>query len=191
LSECSLRLPLLAIIFSSLLTAFFQAESPTERKPRKSVAFSEGATIVDSDGNVTESADMTGGKTSAESHTAGDKEVDELNDMFKDLAKKKKKKSSKPKEGEEDGAAADGEFDPSALLKKKKKKSKKVCWRAESEWCVADNPRSTQTTLRRSLRRSLATRPTELRRTRRPRTRLSRVILSRARASGNTTRASP
>jgi translation initiation factor 2 subunit 2 len=69
---------------------------------------------------------MNGSKDSAESHTATDnKEVDEVTDMFKDLAKKKKKKSSKPKEGEEDGAAADGEFDPSAL-KKKKKKSKKV-----------------------------------------------------------------
>ncbi|KAF2275422.1 uncharacterized protein EI97DRAFT_434262 [Westerdykella ornata] len=100
-------------------------ESPTERKPRKSVAFSEGATIVDPNGNVTESSEMNGGKASAESHTAGDKEVDEVTDMFKDLAKKKKKKSSKPKEGEEEAPAADGEFDPSAL-KKKKKKVKKV-----------------------------------------------------------------
>jgi translation initiation factor 2 subunit 2 len=47
------------------------AESPTERKPRKSVAFSEGATIVDSDGQVTESADVNGRKNSAESHAAG------------------------------------------------------------------------------------------------------------------------
>jgi translation initiation factor 2 subunit 2 len=100
-------------------------ESPTERKPRKSVAFSEGATIVDSEGNVTESAEMTGDKASADGHMA-DKEVDEVTDMFKDLAKKKKKKSSKSKEGGDDeGAAADGEFDPSAL-KKKKKKAKKV-----------------------------------------------------------------
>lgn len=111
--------------FSAHLTSF-QVDTSTERKQRKSVAFSEGATIVDSDGNVTESADMTGGKTSAESHATSDDKVDELTDMFKDL-KKKKKKSSKAKEGEEDGAAADGEFDPSAL-KKKKKKAKKVGW---------------------------------------------------------------
>ena len=56
----------------------------------------------------------------------GDKEVDEVTDMFKDLAKKKKKKSSKPKEGEDEAAPADGEFDPSALKKKKKKKTPKV-----------------------------------------------------------------
>lgn len=103
-----------------------QVESPTERKPRKSVAFSEGATIVDPNGNVTESNEMNGSKDSAESHTA-EKEVDELNDMFKDLVKKKKKKSSKPKEGEDEGAAADGEFDPSALKKKKKKTKKVYC----------------------------------------------------------------
>ncbi|KAF2745375.1 hypothetical protein M011DRAFT_147120 [Sporormia fimetaria CBS 119925] len=97
-------------------------ESSNERKPRKSVAFSEGTTIVDPNGNVTtEATEMNGTKSSAESHSAGDKEVDELNDMFKDLAKKKKKKSSKPKEGDEEAAVADGEFDPSALKKKKKK----------------------------------------------------------------------
>ena len=61
----------------------------------------------------------------------GDKEVDEVTDMFKDLAKKKKKKS-KPKEGDEDAPAADGEFDPSALKKKKKKKAPKVNRRHES-----------------------------------------------------------
>ena len=54
-----------------------------------------------------------------------DKDVDEVTDMFKDLAKKKKKKS-KTKEGEEEAPAADGEFDPSALKKKKKKKTPKV-----------------------------------------------------------------
>ena len=48
-----------------------------------------------------------------------DKEVDEVTEMFKGLAKKKKSKKSK-----EEGAAADGEFDPSLI--KKKKKSKKV-----------------------------------------------------------------
>jgi translation initiation factor 2 subunit 2 len=90
-----------------------QADLP-ERKPRKSVAFSEGATIVDSDGQVTESKEMNGGKSTAEHHsgdaspptgqhaytrreeqglTSGvadepDKEVEEVTDMFADLAKK-------------------------------------------------------------------------------------------------------
>lgn len=86
-----------------------------ERKPRKSVAFSEGATIVDSDGQVTESKEVNGGKSTAESHSGGpstpptgqeaytnkgtdeltgaitdaaDKEVEEVTDMFADLAKK-------------------------------------------------------------------------------------------------------
>ncbi|KAF2854023.1 hypothetical protein T440DRAFT_465044 [Plenodomus tracheiphilus IPT5] len=92
-----------------------------ERKPRKSVAFSEGATIVDSNGDVTESKEVNGGKSSAESHAPGDdKEVEEVTDMFADLAKKKKKKSKKT-EGEE-GDAGEGDF---AALKKKKKSSKK------------------------------------------------------------------
>ncbi|OCK78206.1 hypothetical protein K432DRAFT_384045 [Lepidopterella palustris CBS 459.81] len=88
--------------------------------------------MVDSDGQVTEHAtEMNGRKSSAESHAAdagdGDKEVDEVTDMFKDLAKKKKKKTSKSKEGEDaEAPAADGEFDPSALKKKKKKKAPKV-----------------------------------------------------------------
>ena len=80
-----------------------------ERKPRKSVQFSEGATIVDSNGDVTESMEVNGGKESAEGHSSGggetacvqatehkltgrtaaeDKEVDEVTDMFADLAKK-------------------------------------------------------------------------------------------------------
>ena len=59
-----------------------------------------------------------------------DKEVDEVTDLFKGLAKKKK--SKKPKDGEaveggEEGTpAADGEFDPTALKKKKKKKPTKA-----------------------------------------------------------------
>lgn len=89
-----------------------QADLP-ERKPRKSVAFSEGTTIVDSNGDVTESIEVNGGKSSAESHSAGpptppgedththdtrsqltsglvaeDKDVEEVTDMFADLAKK-------------------------------------------------------------------------------------------------------
>ena len=89
----------------------------TERKPRKSVAFEDNTTIVDSDGQVTESAPMNGDKDSAESHAAGeDKEVDEVTDMFAGLAKKKK--SKKPKaEGEDADDVLSG--------LKKKKKSKK------------------------------------------------------------------
>ncbi|KAF2812267.1 uncharacterized protein BDZ99DRAFT_263743 [Mytilinidion resinicola] len=107
------------------------AESPVERKPRKSVAFSDGATIVDNDGNVTEqNADVNGDKNSAESHSAGrskiNNAVDEVTDMFKDLAKKKKKKSSKTKEEDGEAPAADAEFDPSALKKKRKKKTPKA-----------------------------------------------------------------
>ncbi|KAF2729643.1 eukaryotic translation initiation factor 2 beta subunit [Polyplosphaeria fusca] len=126
------------------------AESPTERKPRKSVAFSEGATIVDENGEVTTGTTETKDGESAERHSSGkspsngvatneddgtyantavDAAVDEVTDMFAGLQKKKKKKSSKPKddddEAKEDGA--NGEFDPSALkLKKKKKKTPKV-----------------------------------------------------------------
>ena len=46
-------------------------QEASERKPRKSVAFSEGTTIVDSDGQVTESKETNGGKSSAESHSTG------------------------------------------------------------------------------------------------------------------------
>ncbi|MCJ1385863.1 hypothetical protein MMC17_008987 [Xylographa soralifera] len=108
-----------------------------ERKARKSVAFSEGTTIVDSNGEITE-MNGTSDRTTAESHSTpppadastADKDVDEVTDLFKGLAKKKK--SKKPKEGEAaDGGddptpAADGEFDPSALKKKKKKKTTKA-----------------------------------------------------------------
>ena len=64
-----------------------------------------------------------------ESVIAG-KEVDEVTDLFKGLAKKKK--SKKPKDGEPvDGTdeatpVTEGEFDPSALKKKKKKKTTKA-----------------------------------------------------------------
>lgn len=117
-----------------------------DRPKRKSVAFAEGTSVVDSDGQVTE---MNGGgeKSTAESHSAdGDAAVDEVTvrlvtqltglkstntpqDMFKDLAKKKKKKPKKDaEEGEVSGdkPAADGdEIDMSALKKKKKKKTAK------------------------------------------------------------------
>ncbi|KAI9806737.1 MAG: hypothetical protein M1825_006194 [Sarcosagium campestre] len=105
-----------------------------ERKQRKSVAFSDGATIVDENGEIKQT-NGTHDNTTAESHTAaadtnGDDAVDEVTDMFKGLTKKKKPK--KPKDGEkkeddEDAAiTADGEFDPTSLKKKKKKKVTKT-----------------------------------------------------------------
>ena len=125
----------------------------TTREPRKSVAFTDGATIVNSDGEITK-VNGTSEKESAESHSAGmctrrvhsttrnsyepekpdetpsDPAVDEVNELFKGLGKKKKS-SKKPKEesaegGDEATPAADGEFDPSALKKKKKKKPTKA-----------------------------------------------------------------
>ncbi|KEQ69259.1 hypothetical protein M436DRAFT_56387, partial [Aureobasidium namibiae CBS 147.97] len=97
-----------------------------ERKPRKSVAFSEGTTIVDSNGQVTEATEQHGDKSSAENHSA-EGGVDEMTAMFEGLAKKKKKSSSKKEKSADDAEApaADAEFDPSAL-KKKKKKAKKT-----------------------------------------------------------------
>ncbi|KAJ9619821.1 translation initiation factor eIF-2 beta subunit [Taxawa tesnikishii (nom. ined.)] len=108
-----------------------QETSPAPAKQRKSVAFSEGTTIVDSNGEVTQTNGEHGDKDSAQAHSApegGDKEVDEMADMFAGLAKKKKKTSSKKEKKADDedaeAPAADGEFDPSALKKKKKKKVK-------------------------------------------------------------------
>ena len=60
---------------------------------------------------------------------AADKDVDEVTDLFKGLAKKKKLKKPKDGEvadGEELAPAADSEFDPMALKKKKKKKPTKT-----------------------------------------------------------------
>lgn len=116
-----------------------------ERKQRKSVAFAEGQTIVDENGEVTETKEDLGRTTSAESHSmpangdGGDKQVEEMTAMFEGLAKKKKKKSSS--KTAEDGAPATDEpavggtgeppvaddaddLDLSALKKKKKKKPK-------------------------------------------------------------------
>ena len=122
------------------------ADTTEQRRPRKSVAFADGQTIVDSNGDVTETNGVHDGeKDSALSHSpsetdapngdaGADKEVDEVDAMFKDLVKKKKKK---PKKEEDDSAAVedagedaaapaeDGdEVDLSALKKKKKKKVK-------------------------------------------------------------------
>lgn len=86
-----------------------------ERKPRKSVQFENNTTVVDSDGQVTEGDAVNGEKDTAESHATGDKEVDEVTEMFAGLAKKKKKKSKT--EGEDADDVLSG--------LKKKKKSKK------------------------------------------------------------------
>ncbi|KAL9008817.1 MAG: hypothetical protein Q9173_006094 [Seirophora scorigena] len=113
------------------------ADTESARPQRKSVAFSEGATIVDGNGAVTEINGHSNGNT-AENHTlgspdtpsTGDKAVDEVTDLFKGLAKKKKSKKSKDAEAAEGGdevpPAADGEFDATALKKKKKKKTPKA-----------------------------------------------------------------
>ncbi|MCJ1311906.1 hypothetical protein MMC25_005579 [Agyrium rufum] len=111
--------------------------TPAERKPRKSVAFSDGATIMDANGDVTETNGTSEDKSTAESHTATpseahstadktDNEVDELNDLFKGLSKKKKPKKAKDEGAEATNGTADGEFDPSALKKKKKPKAAKA-----------------------------------------------------------------
>jgi len=103
-----------------------------ERKPRKSVAFSEGTTIVDENGEVTHQSDShDGSKDTAQSHSAaaGDEE-DDLAEKLKSM--KKKKKVKKVEEGDDvaapaeggDEAAADGGLDLSAMKKKKKKSSK-------------------------------------------------------------------
>merc|ERR1712230_119678 len=103
------------------------ADEDLQLKPRKSVAFADGQTIVDGDGQVT-SSNMTeaGEKDSAESHgkSEGDQAVDEVTQMFEGLAKKKKSKKPKKTEGGEEKVADDGEVDLSALKKKKKKKAK-------------------------------------------------------------------
>ena len=99
-----------------------------ERKPRKSVAFSEGATIVDENGEVTMKADShDDNKGTALSHsTSAEAAVeDDLADMLK--GKKKKKKKVETEDGEPaDEAAADGGLDLSMKKKKKVKKPKEA-----------------------------------------------------------------
>ncbi|KAL2800815.1 domain found in IF2B/IF5-domain-containing protein [Aspergillus keveii] len=93
---------------------------PTIQKQRKSVAFSEGTVIMDTNGEVTQKLEKPVEEQDA------DKAVDEVTDLFKGLSKKKKTKKPKDDAADDEApAAADGEFDPTAL-KKKKKKPKKV-----------------------------------------------------------------
>ncbi|KAI9849850.1 MAG: hypothetical protein M1837_000064 [Sclerophora amabilis] len=119
-----------------------EMETLPERKPRKSVAFSEGDTLVNENGEV-EMRNGNGDKSTAESHAqdvrdvlskfdkpltillhvegSGDAAVDEVTDMFKGLTKKKKSKKPKDEDKEDGAAVAEGEFDPTALKKKKRK----------------------------------------------------------------------
>jgi translation initiation factor 2 subunit 2 len=54
------------------MTHIAQQEAPTaERKPRKSVAFSEGNTIMDENGDISEAAHGED-RTTAEKHTNGE-----------------------------------------------------------------------------------------------------------------------
>jgi len=103
-------------VYRTPLQPFSMADAEVETKQRKSVAFSEGGVIMDTNGQVSE-------VSSAEK--PADQDVDEVTEMFKGLSKKKKTKKVKETDEGEDGATADGEFDPSAM-KKKKKKVKKV-----------------------------------------------------------------
>ncbi|TVY78514.1 putative eukaryotic translation initiation factor 2 subunit beta [Lachnellula suecica] len=109
-------------------------DAHSERKPRKSVAFSEGTTIVDENGEVTMKEDgHDGTKDTAQSHSptlddGADKNGDEdVADMLKGM--KKKKKKTKTEDAEADGgdgeAAADGGLDLSTMKKKKKSKKPK------------------------------------------------------------------
>lgn len=126
-----------------------QEQPLLDRKQRKSVAFSEDTTIMDANGDISESV-AGGEKTTAESHSgmasnedlkilltphaAPDKAIDEVTDMFAGM-NKKKKKPAKPKAEAEDAVApdaeapapapvGDGEVDLSTLKKKKKKSTK-------------------------------------------------------------------
>lgn len=96
-------------------------EVPVERKPRKSVAFSDGAVVVDENGR----------EGSVEK--PAEEEEDDVAAMLKGM-KKKKSKKPKAEDGEEagDAAPADGELDLSMM--KKKKKSKKPKEGAEDDF---------------------------------------------------------
>ncbi|KUJ18169.1 uncharacterized protein LY89DRAFT_668351 [Mollisia scopiformis] len=141
-----------------------EAQPTHERKPRKSVAFSEGTTIVDENGSVTMKEDgHDDSKDTAISHSPstpplsqalgdftdpiqglddGDKEPtkDDDDDVANMLKGMKKKKTKKPKadeaeaEGGEAAPAEDGGLDLSSM--KKKKKSKKPKEGTEDEFAA-------------------------------------------------------
>ena len=124
------------------------------RTPRKSVAFSEGHTVVDANGDITE-MNGTSDKTTAESHSTGeliqqeqrnsdtekqlktnpslftdtaatgDKDVEEVTKMFEGMTKKKKSKKPKDTEQANDGDEATAVVDGELDLAGLKKKKKK------------------------------------------------------------------
>lgn len=137
-------------------------EVPQERKPRKSVAFSEGTTIVDENGSVTLKEDgHDDTQNTAQSHSPSTpplsqalgaftdpvqalddepakEDDDDVANLLKGMKKKKKSKTPKAEEGDAEGgeaaAADDGALDLSML--KKKKKSKKPKDGAEDEFAA-------------------------------------------------------
>lgn len=123
-------------------------EIQVERKPRKSVAFSEGTTIVDENGEVTMKEDgHDDTKDTAQSHSPSldngaaesTKDEDDLDNMLKGMKKKKSKKPKAEEEAVEGGdgdadTAADGGLDLSSM--KKKKKSKKPKEGTEDEFAA-------------------------------------------------------
>jgi translation initiation factor 2 subunit 2 len=136
-------------------------EVPHERKPRKSVAFSEGTTIVDENGAVTMKEDgHDDTQNTAQSHSPSTpplsqalgaftdpiqalddepakEDDDDVANMLKGMKKKKKSKTPKAEDGEAEGgeaAAEDGGLDLSSM--KKKKKSKKPKEGTEDEFAA-------------------------------------------------------
>lgn len=126
-----------------------------ERKPRKSVAFSEGATIVDENGEVS-TGGADGSKDTAMSHSSlsphnspiispvatnnildpdgaeAKEDDDDVANLLKGMKKKKAKKPKADDEGGEADAAADGGLD----LTMKKKKKKKVPKEGEDDFAA-------------------------------------------------------
>ncbi|KAE9375605.1 hypothetical protein N431DRAFT_454227 [Stipitochalara longipes BDJ] len=135
---------------------------PQERKARKSVAFSEGTTIVDENGAVTMKADghddnantalSHAPSTPPLSQALGDftdppiqalddepakDDDDDVANMLKGMKKKKKSKTPKAEDGDAEGGEAvaeDGGLDLSSM--KKKKKSKKPKEGTEDEFAA-------------------------------------------------------
>jgi translation initiation factor 2 subunit 2 len=129
-----------------------------ERKPRKSVAFSDGTTVVDENGSITTKDEgHDGTKVTAQSHSASTEQLskaleaftdpfkgvedgeaaakdddDDVANLLKGMKKKKKSKTPKAEEGEEAEAPADGGLD----LSMKKKKKKKVPKEGEDDFAA-------------------------------------------------------
>ncbi|EKD17062.1 eukaryotic translation initiation factor eIF-2 [Drepanopeziza brunnea f. sp. 'multigermtubi' MB_m1] len=137
-------------VLTSLIMADTEIKTP-ERKPRKSVAFSEGTTVVDKNGAVTMMDGHDDTKDTAQSHSPSTPRLSQALGAFTDpvqglndganeptndddvaamLKGMKKKKSKKPKDAEDEGeggeaVAEDGGLDLSSMKKKKKSKKPK------------------------------------------------------------------